>query len=362
MYIGHVTISQQKLMKFLETAQLLCVNSLANDESTLNESLPVKVNYQEDKKSKLHVEEHVNTSENSIQSMFQVDQKSEEFQLDNTKMSNANETDKDRGMTFDDQSSLINVSLSPTKAISKVKIIHVKKANSDDEKSFDKNNDLDEIVQKPEDVIIADLTNENDKAQMNVTNSILEQHADGFSNEMAHLESLRIPALGKLQKQSRSISFQMRRIRKILSTEPAMLPYHLQYMNFNEMRVWLSNEIMRDIAMQGKNPPQKIAWGDKSCTPSFWPEDLWPWNLVTNVCVKQRRKPKGAPVLSEVMRKAIENRFKQLNIDDKSFIDPNYSKEVEIKRMRKRGILIKQEKIKNILDPVTGILKEKPKH
>ena len=85
MYIGHVKISQQKLMKFLETAQLLCVNSLANDESTLNESLPVKVNYQEDKKSELHVEEHVNTSENSIQSMVQVDQKSEEFQLDNTK-------------------------------------------------------------------------------------------------------------------------------------------------------------------------------------------------------------------------------------------------------------------------------------
>merc|ERR1719300_2223518 len=118
-------------MKFLETAQLLCVNSLTDEESSLNESLPVDVNYQENKKSELHVEEHVNTSENSIQSMVQVDQKSEEFQLVNTKMSNANETDKDRGMTFDDQSSLINESVSPTKAISKVKIIHVKKVNSD---------------------------------------------------------------------------------------------------------------------------------------------------------------------------------------------------------------------------------------
>ena len=44
MYVGHVKISQEKLMKFLSTAQMLCVNSLTDNDSTKEESLPLKHN------------------------------------------------------------------------------------------------------------------------------------------------------------------------------------------------------------------------------------------------------------------------------------------------------------------------------
>ena len=46
MYVGHIKISQEKLMKFLATAQLLCVNSLTDNYS--DESLPLKANIDDD--------------------------------------------------------------------------------------------------------------------------------------------------------------------------------------------------------------------------------------------------------------------------------------------------------------------------
>merc|ERR1712058_38199 len=96
--------------------------------------------------------------------------------------------------------------------------------------------------------------------------------------------------LGNLLQQVKNKSKQMKRVRKILSTPMAKLPYPLKYMNHIELRIWLTNEIMRDVTMQGKKPPYKILWGHESCA-SFWPEELWPWNLLNNVCSKQKSKP-----------------------------------------------------------------------
>ena len=48
MYVGHVKISQEKLMKFLSTAQLLCVNSLTDNDSIKDESLPLKYHIDDD--------------------------------------------------------------------------------------------------------------------------------------------------------------------------------------------------------------------------------------------------------------------------------------------------------------------------
>merc|ERR1712058_35618 len=101
--------------------------------------------------------------------------------------------------------------------------------------------------------------------------------------------------LGNLLQQVKNKSKQMKRVRKILSTPMAKLPYPLKYMNHIELRIWLTNEIMRDVAMQGKKPPFKIRWGHESCTPSFWPEDLWAWKLIDNPCGRQNNKPAGAP-------------------------------------------------------------------
>jgi len=68
MYVGHVKISQEKLMNFLKAAQLLCVNSLNSDINAKDESLPSKdamddetilgYNDELEEISKLEIEKH----------------------------------------------------------------------------------------------------------------------------------------------------------------------------------------------------------------------------------------------------------------------------------------------------------------
>ena len=376
MYVGHVKVSQDRLLKFLKIAQFLSVNSLSDNDSNAEENLPANVSHPETQKSVLQNEEHSNKSGKSMQSECisvpvtspkmpsldpKIDDSSIKYSLpDNTEVIPMNKTHSDNSESLDysvehgdlSLSSSINNSTSPNKTINN-SVLPVRKNIKDDITNLDNVVTQDEIIKLEienqegfefEEILENDVVNEellpgeNRTHQINDSSiSYLEQQAEVLSKDLNLLKSLKNVGLGHLQEQVRNKAFKMKRIRKILSTPMAKLPYPLKYMNSIELRIWLTNEIMRDVAMQGKKPPVKISWGNNSCTPSFWPEDLWPWKLIENPCGRQNKKPKGAPMLTRVMRKAIENRFKQLNIDHKTFVDPNYSKDVEIKRMRIRG-------------------------
>ena len=62
MYVGHVKISQDRLLKFLKIAQFLSVNSLSDNDSNAEENLPANVSHPETQKSVLQNEEHSNKS------------------------------------------------------------------------------------------------------------------------------------------------------------------------------------------------------------------------------------------------------------------------------------------------------------
>ena len=125
---------------------------------------------------------------------------------------------------------------------------------------------------------------------------------------------------------------------EILSKPMPRLPCPVQFMNYKQLRDWLLPELYKDIIEQGKRPVRRIRYGDLSCLPLCWPEEIFPWHLVTNIVHPQRNKPEGVSTMVEVLKVAVVNRLKAKDIDPDSYISESYSEDMDIRKKRARGI------------------------
>ena len=130
---------------------------------------------------------------------------------------------------------------------------------------------------------------------------------------------------------------------EILSKPMPRLPCPVQFMNYKQLRDWLLPELYKDIIEQGKRPVRRLRYGDQSCLPSCWPEQIFPWHLVTNIVHPQRNKPEGISTMVEVLKVAVVNRLKAKDIDPDSYISESYSEDMDIRKKRARGIPTKEK-------------------
>ena len=154
------------------------------------------------------------------------------------------------------------------------------------------------------------------------------------------LENLKSLGLSKLSKLEINNSKSKKIVRDIMSTPTAKLPAPIALMSDKQLLPWLKLEILKDIIEQGKRPVIQIKWGDESCHPSFWPDDIWPWHLVTNISHSQKHRPEGVRPF-ETWKIAATNRLRQKNIDPDSFISEDYTEEEDIRKKKCRGISTK---------------------
>ena len=125
--------------------------------------------------------------------------------------------------------------------------------------------------------------------------------------------------------------------KKVMSKPMAKLPCPVQYMNVNQLSAWLTREIPKDVIEQGKRPRTLIKWGDAECRPRCWPEELWPWHLVTNPVHGQKRKPAHVDG-TEAWRVAVRNRLRDKNVDPDTFVSEDFTERDLIMKKRIRGI------------------------
>ena len=130
-------------------------------------------------------------------------------------------------------------------------------------------------------------------------------------------------------------------LKKHMSRPITKLPCPVQFMNASQLAFWLSREIPKDIIEQGKAPKGRVVWGDEDCHPRCWPDEVWPWHLVSNISAKTPvHKPPGVSAV-ETYKLAVLNRLKQKNIDPDSLITEDYTKELDLRKKRVRGLLKK---------------------
>jgi len=154
------------------------------------------------------------------------------------------------------------------------------------------------------------------------------------------LENLKCLGLSKLSKLEINNTKARKIVRNIMSRPTPKLPCPVPFMSEDQILPWMKEEILKDIIEQGKRPVSRIKWGEDSCHPSFWPDQIWPWHLVTNPSHSQKHKPEGVNVV-ETYKVAINNRLKQKNIDPGTFISEDYTEEEDIRKKRIRGLLNK---------------------
>ena len=92
------------------------------------------------------------------------------------------------------------------------------------------------------------------------------------------------------------------------------LPMRLDLMVYNELAKWLRPQIVRsrhEIGYKGS----KIVFKDMSWCPSFWPVDICHWMEVSNFSRWKATEYTGEGDLTHVLRKAVEKRLAEKNIN-----------------------------------------------
>ena len=139
------------------------------------------------------------------------------------------------------------------------------------------------------------------------------------------IENLKSLGLHKLSKDQIKDSKSRKIVKMVMSRPIDKLPCPIQYMNEKQIRPWLTNEVLKDIIEQGKRPLLFVKWGHESCHPSFWPDEIWPWHLVTNPCHSYKFKPEGVNSV-ETFKIAVTNRLKAKNIDPDTHVRDDYDR------------------------------------
>ena len=86
----------------------------------------------------------------------------------------------------------------------------------------------------------------------------------------------------------------------VMSCPTLRLPCPVELMSHPQLVYWLQKEILRDIIEQGKVPRLRIFWGEESCHPLCWPDEVW---IVTIIIDKPEL---GVETLPWILRSQIQ--------------------------------------------------------
>ena len=319
-YEGEVSISQVDLSRFLSVAEKLHINSLVNGDKS-SSPLPTSLHAEEASDKRLSFMKEKNRCEDVIK---------EEVYLDSE-----NQTAFVEGILENQPEELYLASENGHTVVSETF-----ETPLDDQtvETFEESRHLDsnKILTK-------------EKIKPRKKDTIMNETKLDANKVL--IENLKILGMSKLKKDILKNTRTRKFFRAIMSKPTKKLPCPVELMNSAQLCDWLTPEIRKDIIEQGLAPKSKIPWGDPEFHPKCWPDELWPWHLVSNVCGNQKYNRPNNVGLVDTLKAAVSNRLKNLNIDPETYISEEYTQEEDIAKRRARGVFGKRyessSKLKN---------------
>ena len=325
-YQGEVKIGQSRLKHFLNVAKLLHIDSLVPEGEEENlprtNSSSSKSSHQEPQPVKISIAKSVKNSP--------VEKKKTE--LDHIK-SEADFEDNDDSLNYEDpagEEGLYDVN------------------NDDQDQNYDNVNDDDggdedyeenssPIKKSSQDQDTPKKKDLKRREQRKYANSIGFHDKYEQEDKAILIENLKQLGLTALSKNVFKNPKLKKAFKSVMSCPTLRLPCPVDLMSHPQLVYWLQKEILRDIIEQGKMPRLRIFWGEESCHPLCWPDDVWPWHLVGNVVHKQTKKPEHVNA-TETYRLAVLNRLRMKGIDPETYISDEYTEEQDLLKRRARGL------------------------
>ena len=113
------------------------------------------------------------------------------------------------------------------------------------------------------------------------------------------------------------------------------LPRPLKYTNFRQDKDYLRNLIINSAKSKGL-PGSRVCFSS-DWRPTWWPEHIWPWNMVSNFDKLKSAKwnTDGMPDCpSVVMKRVIQFRFDELSIPADTNVHESWNAEENEERTR----------------------------
>ena len=314
-YEGEVSVSQADLGRFLSVAEKLHINSLVNSDQSSYKMMP-----------KIH--SGVPSSDNS-------DQKSCETQ----KRKRREDITEEVYLASQNQTAEVeDVYESP----------HL------EEETYETQPELDEEIfenQHLEDPTANSYKEESQflgfddvlnpkKTKIGGKENQMNKPMDNIDKNKVLIENLKVLGLSKLRKDILKNTQSRKFFKKIMSKPTMKLPCPVELMNSAQLIEWLTPEIRKDYIEQGLAPKVKVPWGDSEFHPKCWPDELWPWNLVSSPSARQKHSRPYNVSLVDTLKAAISKRLRDLNIDPDSYISEEYTEEEDVKKRRVRGLKV----------------------
>jgi len=345
MYVGEVKISQDRLMKFLNTAHQLHVYCLTDKDSgeesssscpTIQSPLPATPRAVASAKKTLTPS---STSKAPSPSPVKIPAKRKLLESEDVKLEPEPENGEIGnsdfnydGLDYDEnEDGFIGEDYEP-----------VSDYPNPEENEFneDENDDGHHVIEYETSSEIEDHVKRTNKKSIPSPSKIPKKTEikmpEDESNKIL-LENLKLLGLSKLSRKEINNKKSRDIVKRIMSRPTPKLPCPVAFMNYKQLVPFLQQEVLKNIIEQGKRPLSRVWWGDEQCHPTFWPDDIWPWHLVTNIVHKQFKKPKDVNMV-ETFKIAVRQRLQEKNLDPDTYISEEYTEEEDMMKKRARGI------------------------
>ena len=323
-YQGEVKIGQSRLKHFLNVAKLLHIDSLVPEEEEENlsrtrSSSNSKSSHQEPQPVKIPIAKSVKNSP-VVKKNTEIDPIKSEADFEDNDDSLNYEDQVDEGGFNDD-------------------------GNDDQDQNYDNANEEDEDYEENSSPVKKNSQDQDTPKKKELKRREQRKYANsiGFHDKYEQedkailIENLKQLGLTALSKNVFKNPKLKKAFKSVMSCPTLRLPCPVDLMSHPQMVYWLQKEILRDIIEQGKMPRLRIFWGEESCHPMCWPDDVWPWHLVGNVVHRQTKKPEHVNA-TETYRLAVLNRLSQKGIDPETYISDEYTAEQDLLKRRARGL------------------------
>ena len=122
-----------------------------------------------------------------------------------------------------------------------------------------------------------------------------------------------------------------------LTNEVPKLPYNISIISEKEVIDYLKLAIHVMLQCEKGISTSRIRWGDPKHHVEFWPDEVAPWELISNPLHKQINKLPLSFV--EIGKLAIRRYLTQKSINPDERIDPNSNPENIKKKLKTRGLV-----------------------
>ena len=317
LYTGEARVRQSKLAEFLNVGHILQVKSLMEEHSTLS---PSSVNSSsKTARKEINVSKMASPFKSSTPSLVSVTQNN---------FDNHDIVKEEVDLAFDED----NYDVDGTEEIISDEAMQDNTDLNEDENEI--NDDLDKLCENIQD--------EDFSSQDNFTPTKISptKNVDLTGDESKILvENLKILGLHQLSKDQLKDSKSKNIIKMVMSKPTPKLPCPVELLDMKQMNPWITKEILKNIIEQGKRPVKFVKWGTEACRPDFWPDELWPWHMMTNLATSQKYKPDNVKLL-DVLKVAVTNRLRSKNLDPETYLDCDET--ILKNKMRFRGMTKKQ--------------------